>query len=82
MVRPMLTLSFLLAVPIAIVVYEQYKTFRINKIFNFRKELRRIRKKKTKAVNSTNSTLIGYSGRQKIYIPDNAKHAFICGTPR
>ncbi|MCL2445475.1 MAG: type IV secretion system DNA-binding domain-containing protein [Oscillospiraceae bacterium] len=25
-------------------------------------------------------TLIGYAGRREVYIPDNAKHVFVCGT--
>ncbi|MCL2445481.1 MAG: type IV secretion system DNA-binding domain-containing protein [Oscillospiraceae bacterium] len=76
----MLTLSLVLIIPVFIVLYEQQKTYRINKIFNFRKELKRIRKQKRKVVNHKNATLIGYSGRQKVYIPDDAKHVFMCGT--
>jgi len=61
-------------------VYEQRKACRINKIFNFKKELKKIKKRKSKTIKYGDSTLIGYTGRQKIYIPDNAKHVFMCGT--
>ena len=43
--------------------------------------LRKPRQKK-KQVNSQeeNATLIGLNGRRNVYIPDNAKHVFVCGT--
>ena len=36
--------------------------------------------KKPKQRQPQEGTLIGYAGRRPIYIPDDAKHAFICGT--
>jgi len=50
-----------------------------HKIFNFKKELKKI-KSESKTIKHGASTLIGYSGRQKVFIPDNAKHVFVCGT--
>ena len=80
--RPMLTISILLIIPIAIIIYEQRKVHRINRIFNFRKELRRIKKLKSKKiVNTSDTTLIGKTtGKKEVRTPDNAKHIFICGT--
>ena len=80
--RPVLTIFLLSLIPIAIIVYEQRKTHRINKIFNLRKELKRIKQKKAgKMVNTTDTTLIGKSsGRREVRTPDNAKHIFVCGT--
>ena len=69
-------------IPIAIIIYEQRKVHRINKIFNFRKELKRIKKLKAdKIINTAGTTLIGKtSGKREVRTPDNAKHIFICGT--
>jgi len=80
--RPVLTLVLLSIIPISIIIYEQRKTYRINKIFNFRKELKRIKKLKAgKTVNTADTTLIGKtSGKREVRTPDNAKHIFICGT--
>ena len=66
-----------------IIGIELIKSHRLRKIFNFRKELKIMRKDthKTKQVtDDPNSTLIGYSGRIPVLVPDNAKHVFICGT--
>ena len=55
----------------------------LRKIYNFRRELKRLRanKKSGKAqARITDGTLIGQVGRREVYIPDNAKHVFICGT--
>lgn len=69
-------------IPISIMVYEQRKTYRINKIFNFRKELKRVRRKKAdRTINYSNSTLLGKTAnRREVRTPDNAKHIFVCGT--
>ena len=81
-------MSILTIVPILIIVYEQRKVHRINKIFNFRKELKRIKQKKAdkalrakKIINTADTTLIGTtSGKREVRTPDNAKHIFVCGT--
>jgi len=59
----------------------------IRKVFNLRKEMKMIRRdNKTNKVNKTRytqpqeGTLIGHAGRRPIYIPDDAKHVFVCGT--
>jgi len=78
--RPLLTFSIIASIVVLIIFCEQRKACHINKIFNFKKELKKIRKRKSKTIKHRDSTLIGYSGRQKIYIPDNAKHVFMCGT--
>jgi len=78
----MLTLMIVLIIPSIILIYEQRKVYQINKIFNFRKELKRIKQRKGgKIMNTSNTTLIGRtSGKKEVRTPDNAKHMFICGT--
>jgi len=79
--RPLLTLGILLIMPTIIIVYELKKSHTINKIFNFHKELRRIKmNKKGKVADISKSTFVGTSGKKKVYTPDDAKHIFICGT--
>ena len=59
------------------------RNFQLRRIFNFRKDLKKIkiRKPKTNPVQDhSQSTLIGHVGKKTIYIPDTAKHIFICGT--
>jgi len=57
---------------------------RLRKIFNFRRELRKIRKQRKpkikQPVEISKNTLIGHAGKRPVYIPDTAKHVFICGT--
>lgn len=53
----------------------------LRKIFNFNKELRKVKiKMKNLHLNNENSTLIGHNGRKPVYCSDNAKHIFVCGT--
>jgi len=79
--RPVLTVIILSIIPLLIILHQERRRFRINKIYNFRKELKRIKKKKFAKMKDThNSTLIGISGREQVRTPDNAKHIFICGT--
>jgi len=68
--------------PAIITILELKKRHRINKIYNFRKELKRMKNKKlNKADTGIPSTLIGKNtGKKPVYTPDNAKHIFICGT--
>lgn len=58
------------------------KHFILNKIYNFRKEVKRTKMKKQKIKTEPDkATLIGTtSGKKPVYIPDNAKHIFVCGT--
>jgi len=68
-----------------LIAWEHVKSFRIRKIFNFQRELRQMRKsmKKPKPIRQTEppkGTLIGLDGRRGVWIPDNAKHIFVCGT--
>jgi len=65
------------------IIYELRKAYFINKIYNFRKELKRIknRKRATKNIDISKSTFIGRtSGKKPVYTPDDAKHIFVCGT--
>ena len=57
----------------------------LRKIFKFLKAVKPIirpAKQKKKQVNSKSeqATFIGLNGRRNVYIPDNAKHVFVCGT--
>lgn len=57
----------------------------LRKIFNFWKAVKPIirpAKQKKKQVNSKSeqATFIGLNGCRNVYVPDNAKHVFVCGT--
>ena len=53
----------------------------LRKIFNFNKELRKVKIKMKKLhLDNENSTLIGHNGKKPVYCTDNAKHIFVCGT--
>jgi len=80
--HPVLSLIALWMIPVFIIVREITKRYRIKDIFNFRKELKRVKMTPfDKTSNSSNATLIGRNSNKKpIYTPDNAKHIFICGT--
>ena len=61
--------------------------FGLNRIFNLRKELKRMKMQKYKpAINpkkdgTADTTYLGISSNKKpIYLPNNAKHIFVCGT--
>jgi len=57
------------------------KNRQIRKIFNLRKELKIVRKaNKVIKPQVQEGILIGYAGKRPIYISDDAKHVFICGT--
>ena len=80
--HPLASLLILGMLPTAIVILGLRKQYRINKIFNFRKELKYIKRKPFKKnKNTLNSTIIGITSKKKpVYIPDDAKHIFACGT--
>ena len=53
----------------------------LRKIFNFSKELRKVKIKMRKSdLNKENATLIGYNGKRPVFCADNSKHVFVCGT--
>lgn len=63
------------------------KSHMLRKIFNFWREFKIVnRERKTpnipkfNQVIDNNATLIGYQGRKPVFIPDHAKHVFVCGT--
>jgi len=74
------------AIILALVLYilPKIHSYRLRKFFNFRRELRKIRKQRKpkikQPVDISKNTLIGHAGRRPVYIPDTAKHVFICGT--
>ena len=74
-------LIIVLLIALVIIIVEIYKSHRLRRIFNFRKELKKLRPPKgSKQARIHEGTLIGNAGRRAMYIPDNAKHVFICGT--
>ncbi|MBQ8504021.1 MAG: type IV secretion system DNA-binding domain-containing protein [Clostridia bacterium] len=53
----------------------------IRKHFNFWKELKIMHKRdKSNVPTVKTGTFIGYSHKRPVYIPDNCKHCFVCGT--
>jgi len=53
----------------------------LRKIYNFRKELKRMKTpKRTRKTQPQEGTLIGHAGKRPVYMPDSAKHVFMCGT--
>ena len=73
-----------LTIPLLIIINESRKQISLNKIYNFRKELKNIKKNKIrikKQPDTTEMTLIGKTaGNKDVYTHDNMKNAFICGT--
>ena len=69
----------------SVATVESVKSYRLRRVFNFQKELKRVRKnnKQPKPIKQNGlpeGTFIGFDGRRAIYIPDNAKHVFVPGT--
>lgn len=69
-------------VAISIILIEWYKQRGLNKLFNFRRELSKIKMKENMHKNKDISkcTFLGMRGNKKIYVEDNAKNILICGT--
>ncbi len=69
-------------IPSILILVEIRKHFILNRIYNFRKEVKHTKMKRPKVkIDPKQSTLIGLtSGKKSVYIPDNAKNIFICGT--
>ena len=82
------TIILLICITIAgiIVIFQWYKSlekhFSLKKIFNLRKELKKIKMKKFKQEDiSEDGIYIGESWNNKsISVPKDAKHVFVCGT--
>lgn len=69
------------AVALTIFIKETLRQHGINKIFNFSKELKKIKMKPQKRYQNMNSTYIGTtSNRKPVKTPDDMKHEFVCGT--
>ena len=69
---------------IGIALFFTYLSIRRNLLvkrhFNFWKELKRMNKKQKKVFTDSSGTFIGQAHKRKIYIPDDCKHVFVCGT--
>ena len=78
-------LLFVISLSAVILAVEWRRSFLMRKIFNFWKEMKEIKKQpkqNRKQINSQSNqaTFIGLNGRKEVFIPDNAKHVFVCGT--
>ena len=70
-----------IGIALVFVLIEARKSFLISKYFNFWRDLKEMRKKqKIISKESPPSVLIGLNHKKPVYIPDNCKHCFICGT--
>ncbi len=72
---------FIIFISALMISYGVKRSLQLRKMFNFTKELRKVKNKMKKPnLNKKNSTLIGYHGKRPIFCADNSKHVFICGT--
>ncbi len=70
-----------MAIALFFICVEARKSLIIKKYFNFWKDLKAMNKKsKPNLTSSKDSTFLGYSHKKPVYIPDNCKHCFVCGT--
>jgi HrpA-like RNA helicase len=79
----------IIGIPLLIFVIETFKKlhkhFMLKKVFNLKRELKNTKEKAYKPALSKTAdiekTFLGVSSNQKdIYMPNNAKHVFVCGT--
>jgi type IV secretory pathway VirB4 component len=63
-----------------VAVIQETRSYRIRRIFNFRKAMKKVKVKKLIKNITQDGALIGHAGRRPIHIPDEAKHVFVCGT--
>ena len=73
-------LSACILIALTILIFKLVRNYRLWRMFNFRKDLKKVRKERKKMYPEQNGTLAGLSGRKPVYVPDNAKHIFVCGT--
>ena len=76
-------LIILLVIALLLILVKINRNLVLRKIYNFRKELKKMRLDKKRnhgQAHVQDGTLIGHVGKRAVYIPDNAKHVFICGT--
>lgn len=72
---------FIICFCLLIIGIETRKSMTIKKYFNFWRDLKKMKtKQKTNLQNIQKSTFIGYSHKKPVYIPDDCKHCFVCGT--
>jgi len=80
----------LIGLPALIFLFELYreleKRFLLGKVYNFRKELRGLKNTSSNEIpakmpRATGQTYLGLSNnKREIYVPNDAKHIFVCGT--
>lgn len=72
---------FIILLSASMISYGVRRKIFLRKIFNFSKELRKVKIKMRKPdLNKENATLIGYNGKRPVFCADNSKHVFVCGT--
>ena len=76
-----LILTIVILIAVTIYMIEANKSRRLRRFFNFRREFKKMKPdKRHMPTKVQDGTLIGYAGRRPVYIPDDAKHVFACGT--
>lgn len=70
--------------PVSVILWESIKSHQIQKHFHFWKFFRSTKMKKqnlklTKA-EQQNAVLIGYHHKRPVYVPEDCRHVFVCGT--
>lgn len=76
-----LILLFVIVTALFFVIFEARRSLLIKKHFNFWRDLKAMNRNiKPNLVTKEKSTFIGYSHKKPIYIPDDCKHCFVCGT--
>ena len=79
-------LGALCILPLTIVIAETIRSHQLRGYFNFWRDFKMIRKRRKESIPTAektpppNQTLIGFSHQKPVYIPDQCKHCFICGT--
>lgn len=72
---------FIISVAFAIIGNELRKSYMIRRYFNFWKGIKNMnRKSKFSFPQNNTGTFIGMNHKKPVYIADNCKHCFICGT--
>lgn len=73
--------SLIIFIATLMIIYGEKRHLQLRKIFNFTKELRKVKfKMKKPNLNKDNAALIGYNGKKPVFCSDNSKHVFVCGT--
>ncbi|MCL2164308.1 MAG: type IV secretion system DNA-binding domain-containing protein [Oscillospiraceae bacterium] len=78
-----LVFTILIIIGLVFIISFLRESLFISKRFSFRrlvKAMRKHEKQPKPKTDNENCTMVGLNGRRPVYVPDNAKHVFICGT--